>query len=234
MRGMRGGVSGRAFLPRRPSRTLPRNLKKGGLPQPECRVRLSHPPTSATGHLAAAHFRGRQNGKVHAQPGGRVLFPRPLPRPATSRPLTSAGGKTGKFMHSRKCEISRLLGFNRTPLREQVGMKNCRTSTRKPYTIRRGAISAIEKRDFPWETRTGAFPYLRNPGLQRINGNAENFPLLPYPFVPVFRSSPKMPLKSPHQSPRTAPLCTKPPEKPETAPPPPLPPAAPDGKAAFP
>ena len=45
----------------------------------------------------------------------------------------------------------------------QVGMKNCRTSTRKPYTIRRGAISAIEKREIR-ETAKGGF-YLKAPGL---------------------------------------------------------------------
>ena len=76
-------------------------------------------------------------------------------------------------------------------VRAQVWMKDCRRSTRKPYTIRRGAISAIEKRDFPWETRTGAFPYLRNPGLQRINGNAENFPHLPCPLFPFFGLRPR-------------------------------------------
>ena len=43
-------------------------------------------------------------------------------------------------------------------------MKNRRTSTRKPYTIRRGAISAIKKRD-SWEMRLRAFPYLKNLGL---------------------------------------------------------------------
>ena len=58
-------------MPRSPSRTLPRNLKKGG---------------------AVAGMSG-------------ALFP-----------PTSAGGKTGKFMHSRKCEISRLLGCAQHPL----------------------------------------------------------------------------------------------------------------------
>ena len=132
-------------------------------------------------------------------------------------------------MHSRKCEISRLLGCaqhplkaagwdeessnidpqavyhtawgdfglrprcpsTKHPLRAQVGMKNCRTSTRKPYTIRRGAISAIEKRDF---VETQSVSYLRDLGLQKIKDSVWNFPYLPYPFVPVFRSSPKMPL----------------------------------------
>ena len=87
------GVEAGELLAKKFPRTLPRNLKKGGVPQPECRVRLSHPPTSATGHLAAAHFRGRH--------------------------LTSRPGSSPDF-----------------PLREQVGMKNCRTSAREAYTIR--------------------------------------------------------------------------------------------------
>ena len=82
-------------------------------------------------------------------------------------------------------------------------MKNCRISTRKPYTIRRGAISAIEKREIR-ETAKGGF-YLKAPRLMENNRPVGKLPLLPYPFVPVFRSSPKMPLKFPHQSPRTAP-----------------------------
>ena len=75
-------------MPRSPSRTLPRNLKRGGVPQPECRVRLSRPPTSATGHLAAAHFRGRAKW-------GRPYTTRKRSKRAKSPPVGGFFGMSG-------------------------------------------------------------------------------------------------------------------------------------------
>ena len=72
-------------------------------------------------------------------------------------------------------------------------MKNCRTSTRKPYTIRRGAISAIEKREIR-ETAKGGF-YLKAPRFIEDKRPFGKLSPLVNLLFPVFRSSPKMPLK---------------------------------------
>ena len=72
-------------------------------------------------------------------------------------------------------------------------MKNCRISTRKPYTIRRGAISAIKKRD-SWEMRLRAFPYLKSPRFIKNKRQFMGLPLFALSFTPAFWSSPKMPL----------------------------------------
>ncbi len=151
-------------MPRSPSRTLPRNLKR---------------ESAVAGMLGAfvppAHFRDRP-------PRGRSL-----PR----------AGKMGKTIHNPEAEqtpksppvggLFLLFAQNansRTPLREQVGMKNCRTSTRKPYTIRRGAISAIEKREIR-ETANGGF-YLKAPGFIKNKRPIRVLPPLVNPFFSRF------------------------------------------------
>ena len=133
-------------MPRSPSRTLPRNLKRGGAVAGKSGSFSL--PTSATGHLAAAHFRGRQNGKVHAQPEMRNI-PAIGMRPTSPEgagwdeelsnidPQAVCHTAWGDFGLRPRCPS------HSTPLRVQIGMKNCRTSTRKPYTIRCGAISVF-------------------------------------------------------------------------------------------
>ncbi len=97
-----GLLAKKGFAPPHGSpRTPSRNLKKGGAVAGM--LGALFPPTSATGHLAAAHFRGRH--------------------------LTSRPGSSPDF-----------------PLREQIGMKNRRISTRKPYTLRRGRNFGLRPR----------------------------------------------------------------------------------------
>ena len=112
-------VEREGLLAKKFSRTLSRNLKKGVATAGK--LGALSPPTSATGHLAAAHFRDRP-------PRGRSL-----PRAAKRKSSCTAGN----------AKYPGYWDAPNIPLRRQVGMKNCRTSAREAYTIRRGAISVF-------------------------------------------------------------------------------------------
>ena len=135
-------LNGKGFLPRSPSRTLPRNLKRGG---------------AVAGMLGAlfscsARFRDRP-------PRGRSL-PRAAKRESS---CTAGNAKYPGYWDApnfplrvqvgmKNCRISAREAYTiwrgaisafaqdapRTarPLRRQVGMMNCRTSAREAYTIR--------------------------------------------------------------------------------------------------